>query len=170
MRQEPLFTTDGKNIFDNQNNIKKFKIGYDFSQNNDYDLIIHKVLWSEVEIAEDSYNEEFLASLRDLYKEAEFKNLYVIIEAIANQPSWIDSNYSKADIDYHFTQALKHTARRVKDCTNVLGLYLGNSDFLDFSRTYFQQNFYDELSKKHKHYIFFAKSPAIDSFYNIEII
>ena len=124
---------------------KLFKISgeeYPLSEKN-----VKSLKWSEVEGAPEDYNEEFLAELRDELKSLEEKNEFVFIEPV------LDKNASVEQ----FTAAMKHTARRIKDCVSVIGFALpkeaeAQKDF-----------FIEELSAKHQQYCFFSKSLKDDS-------
>lgn len=99
------------------------------------------VKWSDVEGSPEEYNEEFLAKLRDNLKSLEEKKEFVFIEPL------FDKDGSKEG----FTAAMKHTARRIKDCTSVIGFALPE-EILE------EKDFYiEELSAKHAHYCFFCK-------------
>lgn len=98
-----------------------------------------KISYSEVGEDEDSYNEDFLAKLRDDLKALEEKNVFTFIIPVGSEE------------DMHkeeFTFSMKHCARRIKDCESIAGFAVPeyNADF-----------FIDEVSAKHKHYVFFQK-------------
>ena len=102
------------------------------------------VKWSDVEGKPEEYNEDFLAKLRDELKSKEEKGDFVFIEPV------LDKN---ADFE-QFTAAMKHTARRIKDCVSVIGFAIPNEIFE-------KRDFYiEELSAKHQHYCFFCKKDA----------
>lgn len=95
------------------------------------------VNWTDVGV-EDSYNEEFLANLRDALKVLEEKQRFVIMN-----PVFADGMGTAED----FTASMKHCARRIKDCVSVIGF-----EVPDVCNT---ESFVEELSAKHGHYIFF---------------
>lgn len=97
--------------------------------------------WSSVGLDEDSYNEVFLAKLRDVLKEFEEKNCYAIIVPVA------DVTVESAAQKENLTASMKHCARRIKDCENVIGFSVPAEADKSF--------FIEELSAKHKQYIFF---------------
>ena len=96
---------------------KLYKIGED----GEYKANARAVKWSEVEGNPEEYNEEFLAKLRDELKLLEEKNEFVFIEAVFDK----DADYEQ------FTAAMKHTARRIKDCVSVIGFSIPNELFDD---------------------------------------
>lgn len=110
-------------------------------------LLCISVLWSQIGFDEENYNENFLASLRDNLKSFEEKKIYAFILPVADKIP--ESELEKEN----FTASFKHCARRIKDCTSVVGFAV--PDCIN------QQNFIEELSAKHKHYIFFSKNPQI---------
>ena len=100
------------------------------------------VKWSDVEAGAEEYNEDFLAKLRDELKSLEEKGEF--IEPVFDKHA-----------DYEqFTAAMKHCARRVKDCVSVIGFAIPSEIFE-------QRAFYmKELSAKHAQYCFFCKKSA----------
>ena len=102
------------------------------------------VKWSDVEGNPEEYNEDFLAKLRDDLKALEAKKEFVFIEPVCDK----NAGYEQ------FTAAMKHCARRIKDCVSVIGFaipleILANKAF-----------YIDELSAKHAQYCFFCKEDA----------
>ena len=99
------------------------------------------VKWSDVEAGEGEYNEDFLAKLRDELKTLEEKKSFVFIEPV----------FDKSGDYEQFTAAMKHCARRVKDCVSVIGFAVPEEiiAYKDF--------YIEELSAKHAHYCFFCK-------------
>ena len=100
------------------------------------------VKWSDVEGAEEEYNEEYLAKLRDSLKALEEKGEFVFIECVYDK---------KNGTPGQFNNAIKHTARRIKDCKSVIGMSLpaevaGDSDVL--------ADFFEKILEKHPHYVF----------------
>ena len=102
------------------------------------------VKWSDVEGNPEEYNEDFLAKLRDELKSLEEKKEFVFIEPI----------FDKAADAEQFTAAMKHCARRIKDCVSVIGFAIPNEIFEN--RAFYTE----ELSTKHAHYCFFCKKNA----------
>lgn len=105
------------------------------------------VKWSDVEAGAEEYNEEFLAKLRDELKSLEEKKEFVFIEPVFDKDASAEQ----------FTAAMKHCARRIKDCVSVIGFAIPEQIFN-------QRDFYiEELSAKHAHYCFFCKKNAGDA-------
>ena len=109
----------------------------------------YPVKWSDVEGAEEEYKEDYLARLRDDLKALEEKGEYVFLEPV----------YDKDATPGQFNNAMKHTARRVKDCKSVIGMALpeqvaGDADVLN--------DFLEKITEKHPHYVYFAKTPCTD--------
>ncbi|WP_178841929.1 hypothetical protein [uncultured Treponema sp.] len=107
------------------------------------------VKWSDVEGAEEEYNESFLAKLREELKTLEEKNEFVFLEPV----------YDKNATPGQFNNAIKHTVRRLKDCKSVIGVALvkevaEDRDVLD--------DFMEKISEKHPHYVYFAKTPCME--------
>ncbi len=109
--------------------------------------VILTISWKCVEPQEESYNEEFLALLRNFLKKLEAENIYTVIDPIP-------------EIDFtpklftSFTAAVVHLARRIKDCSNVIGFTIHPS-INETSNI----NFYkEELSRKHSQYLYFTKN------------
>ncbi len=107
----------------------------------------YAVKWSDVEGAEEVYNEAYLSKLRDELKALEEKGEFVFIEPV----------YDKNAIPGQFNNAMKHTSRRIKDCSSVIGFALpaevaGDEDVL--------KDFLEKISEKHPHYVYFAKTPC----------
>lgn len=106
---------------------------------------ICSVKWSDVESEVEVYNEDFLAKLRDELKEKEEKGEFVIIQPV------VDKALTSENCEI-FTAAMKHCARRIKDCVSVMGFFVPQelkslgADKIDFYK--------EELLAKHKHYVF----------------
>ncbi len=109
--------------------------------------MIFPVKWSDVEGAEEEYNEDFLAHLRDELKDLEEKGKFVFLEPV----------YDKTATPGQFNNAMKHTARRVKDCKSVIGMALVGevADDVDVLN-----DFLEKISGKHPQYVYFAKTPC----------
>ena len=105
------------------------------------DGLAFPVKWSDVEAGEEEYNEDFLARLREELKSKEDKGDFVFIEPV------FDKNASLEQ----FTAAMKHCARRIKDCVSVIGFALP----VEILKS---KDFYiEELSAKHQQYCYFCK-------------
>jgi len=112
--------------------------------------LICGVKWSEIEAAEEEYNEEFLAKLRDSLKELEDKDKYVFIEVAYDKTGATPGQYNNA---------VKHLARRLKDCKAVIGLALVKQVADDED---VRTDFFEKITEKHPHYVYFAKSACTD--------
>ena len=108
------------------------------------------VPWSLVGMDEESYNEEFLASLRDWLKTMDDAKQYVILVPLA------DADLSSVEQKEALTASVKHLARRVKDCTSVVGLAVPE-EFTQSDCEFFME----EISKKHAQYVYFSKNDAL---------
>lgn len=135
-------------------------------------IIFLTLSWKSVETSPEAYNEELLASLRDFLKTLEETEIYAVI-APATESSL------KAEETESFTAAMKHSARRIKDCQNVIGFSIpedlisisksnGNTDLLKENSPI--NTYMAELSQKHEHYIYFAKNQNSDCIDNSDII
>ena len=102
---------------------------------------------------EGAYNEEFLAKLREELKALEEKNeenKFVYISPI------IDREASpSADKAEQFTAAMKHSARRLKDCISIVGFAIPPQIAKDSEKAAF---YISEMSAKHAQYVFFAQA------------
>ena len=109
----------------------------------------YPVKWSDVEGAEEEYDEAALAKLRDDLKKLEEEGRYVFIEPV----------YDKEAIPGQFISAMKHTSRRIKDCASVIGFAIpeqvaGDADVVSA--------FIEKIGEKHPHYVYFAKKACND--------
>ncbi|MBR4600612.1 MAG: hypothetical protein IKO39_11270 [Treponema sp.] len=102
------------------------------------------VKWSDVEGNPEEYNEDFLAKLRDDLKALEDKKEFVFIEPVFDKNAGAEQ----------FTAAMKHCARRIKDCVSVIGFAIP-AEILASKAFYIE-----ELSAKHAQYCFFCKEDA----------
>ena len=94
-----------------------------------------------------SANEEFLADLRDQFKSMEENDTYGFVVPVC------DAECGSAEEKENFVASMKHCARRIKDCENIIGFAIPAEADVDF--------FMEELSAKHKHYIYFTKDEKI---------
>lgn len=103
-----------------------------------------QVKWSDVEPVSGEYNEAYLASLRDTLKLYEENKTFVFIEPLFDI-------HAPAE---HFVAAMKHTARRIKDCVSVIGFAIPKE--IESQRDFYMA----ELLSKHKQYCFFSTAPC----------
>ncbi len=117
-----------------------------------------EIYWEGVDFGDGVYNEELLANLRDFIKKGEEKSGFCFIvpktkKAVADSEA--------ADF---YIAAMVHSARRIKDCANVIGFAVPE-EFLaldaDFSENSLTMRFIDEMNKKHGHYLYFLKRDKI---------
>lgn len=103
------------------------------------------VKWNDVEGDEEVYDEQYLAKLRDELKALEEKGQFVVLEPVYDK---------KGAIPGQFINAMKHTARRIKDCVSVIGFAIPSEIVDDADVVSF---YLEKLSEKHAQYVYFAK-------------
>lgn len=103
-----------------------------------------EIKWSTVELEEESYNEEYLANLRDQLKSYDESGIFAVLVPLVDKP------LESPEETELFIAAFNHTARRVKDCVSVVGFELP----AELKST---QDFMDTLAIKHAQYIYFSK-------------
>ena len=135
MKLDPIFTVKNK---------KLYKIA-DGSEVDTSTLKRISIPWSTVEMEDELYNEEFLALLRDQLKELESTNTFAVLVPVVDKP------LETAEQEELFINAYNHTARRVKDCTQVAGFELP-AQLKD------KQAFMDTLAIKHAQYVYLTKA------------
>ena len=135
MKLDPIFTVKNK---------KLYKIA-DGSEVNTSTLKRIDIPWSTVEIADESYNEEYLAGLREQLKSMESAGSFAVLVPLVDKP------LETPEQEELFIDAYNHTARRVKDCESVAGLELP-AQLKD------KQAFMDTLAIKHAQYVYFTKA------------
>ena len=135
MKLDPIFTVKNK---------KLYKIADD-SQVDTSTLKRIEIPWSTVEIADESYNEEYLADLREQLKAMETAGSFAVLVPLVDKP------LETPEQEELFINAYNHTARRVKDCESVAGLELP-AQLKD------KQAFMDTLAIKHAQYVYFTKA------------
>lgn len=135
MKLEPVFYVEN-------NQLRKIK---DKSSVNYKKFRKIQISWREVELKEECYNESYLAKLRDDLKKLELKKEYVILVPKVDRPL---KNPQQEEL---FINAFKHTARREKDCTSVVGFEVPQE-------LQNKEAFIETLSVKHEQYIYFSKT------------
>ena len=144
MKLDPIFT------------VKENKL-YKISDNSAVDtasLKKIKIKWSQVELAEESYNEEYLASLREELKTMDDAGTFALLGPIVDKP------LENADQLELFINAFNHTARRVKDCVSVVGFILPEEiTAKGFGESSPAADFMETLAIKHSQYVYFSKNP-----------
>ena len=143
MKLDPIFTVK-------QN--KLFKI----SDNTEVDAAALKkieIKWSEVELAEESYNEEYLASLRDELKAMDDAGTFAVLVPVVDKP------FDTPEQVEAFINTYNHTARRVKDCVSVTGFELPDAiTAKGFDAGSPASDFMETLAIKHAQYVYFANT------------
>ena len=146
-RDNSLFTVEGQAVaLDSDNKIQAEQTFNLVAPKPDSPLFIY-VPWTLVGLDEESYNEAFLANLRDVLKLMEEKKQFAIIVPVA------DSAADSPDKKEAFTASMKHCARRIKDCASVIGFAIPQEADSGY--------FCDELSQKHSHYVFFSRDENV---------
>lgn len=107
-------------------------------------ILCISIAWSKIGLDEENYDESFLAKLRDFFKSLEDKKIYAFILPLADK---IPNSESEKE---NFIASFKHCARRIKDCTSIVGFAV--PDCVN------QNIFMQELLAKHSHYIFLSKN------------
>lgn len=111
--------------------------------------------WKKVEIEDGNYNEEILAKLRDFLKKIEAAGAFAFIVPQAQK------SFSDADEADSFIKAMVHVARRIKDCTSVLGFAVA-AELVEkdagkkLDENSWSQWFINEMNVKHSHYVYFV--------------
>lgn len=111
--------------------------------------------WKKIEIEEGCYNEELLAKMRDFLKKLEESGSFAFVVPQAQK------SFSSADEADSFIKAMVHTARRIKDCTSVLGFAVA-AELMEkdagkkLDENSWTQWFINEMNVKHGHYVYFA--------------
>ena len=141
MKLDPIFT------------VKENKL-YKISDNSAVDTAALKkiqIKWSEVELAEESYNEEYLANLRDELKAMDDAGTFAVLVPVVDKP--LDS----AEQIEAFINTYNHTARRVKDCVSVAGFVLPEEiTSKGFDAGTPAADFMETLAIKHAQYVYFT--------------
>ena len=144
MKLDPIFT------------VKENKL-YKISDNSAVDTASLKkieIKWSQVELAEESYNEEYLSQLREGLKAMDDAGTFALLLPIIDKP------LENADQLELFINAFNHTARRVKDCVSVAGFVLPEEiTAKGFGESSPAADFMETLAIKHAQYVYFTKNP-----------
>ena len=119
-----------------------------FSDNSGKILAVY-VPHRAAEISENTYDEMYLAALRVFLKSIETYGAHAIVVPVSDGTCG----------EERLTQAMCHTARRIKDCASVIGFAL--PDALTESEA---TTFTDAMSAKHAHYVYFSNRHTNSSF------
>ena len=142
MKLDPIFT------------VKQNKL-YKIEDNTAVDTATLKQIemkWSQVELADEQYNEEYLAALRDQLKALEEAGQFAVLVPVVDKP------LETPEQTELFINAYNHTARRVKDCVSVAGLELpAQLTASGFDSGTPAADFMETLAIKHAQYVYFVK-------------
>ena len=142
MKLDPIFT------------VKQNKL-YKLADNSPVDLSTLRrieIKWSTVELADEAYNEEYLAELRNQLKAMDETGAFAILVPVADKPL---ETPEQAEL---FINAFNHTARRVKDCVSVAGMELAPElTAKGFAPGSPAADFMETLAIKHAQYVYFTK-------------
>lgn len=155
MKLDPLFTVKNKQLYKIQDDSL-----VDLSSIQKMELS-----WKTIELEEESYNEEFLAQLRDQLKILDEQNKFVVLIPV------VDKKLETPEDFELFTNAFNHTARRIKDCISVLGYELPSelvAKGIDEGSPV--QEFIEVLAKKHAQYVYFIKTADSEAFSGSEAL
>ena len=142
MKLDPIFTVK-------QNKLYKLA---DDTQVDTATLQRIEIKWSVVELAEEQYNEEYLADLRNQLKTLEEAGTFAVLVPIVDKP------LKTAEETELFINAFNHTARRVKDCVSVAGFELPAAlTAKGFEEGSPAADFMETLAIKHAQYVYFVK-------------
>ena len=145
MKLDPIFTI---------NNHQLYKIS-DNTQIDTSTLKQIQIKWSTVELAEESYNEDFLAKLRDELKSMEEAGTFAVLVPVVDKP------LESPEQTEAFINTFNHTARRVKDCESVAGVVLPEEiASKGFAAGSPAQDFMETLAIKHAQYVYFVKADS----------
>ncbi len=110
------------------------------------------IKWSQVELADEQYNEEYLAALRDQLKALEETGQFAVLVPVVDKPLQTPEQTEL------FINAFNHTARRVKDCVSVTGVELAPElTAKGFGADSPAATFMETLAIKHAQYVYFTK-------------
>lgn len=149
MKLDPVFFVQGNRLI---------KIS-DNQTVNPESLKLIDISWAKVELSENSYDEAFLASLREELKALDGQDKYVILS-----PS-IDKKFETPEEIEAFITTVNHTARRLKDCTCIAGVLLPDELLekgIDSSSP--AANLMETLAIKHAQYVYFVKKQSEDKY------
>ena len=143
MKLDPIFTI---------NNHQFYKIS-DNSQVDTSSLKKIEIKWSTVELAEEAYNEEYLAQLRDELKAMDDAGAFAVLVPVVDKPL---ENPEQLEA---FINTFNHTARRVKDCVSVAGFILPDAiTAKGFEADSPAASFMETLAIKHAQYVYFVNA------------
>ena len=146
MKLDPIFTIKNNTLYKIDNN----------SPVDTSTLKQIKIKWSTVELAEESYNEEYLAQLREDLKAMEAAGTFAVLVPAVDKP------LDNAEQIEAFINTFNHTARRVKDCESVAGFVLPpDVTSKGFEAGTPAADFMETLAIKHAQYVYFVKAGTL---------
>jgi hypothetical protein len=127
----------------------------------DYSVVGVKVPVKSVEISDGNYNEEILAKFRDCLKNIENGKSFVFVIPV------VEKSFETSEDADSVISAMKHTARRIKDCQAVVGFeipvqFLEKDKSSALDENSWTMWFVSEMSAKHQHYLYFAEKTWSD--------
>ena len=145
MKLDPIFTIKNNTLYKIDNN----------SPVDTSTLKQIQIKWSTVELAEESYNEEYLAQLRDELKAMEEAGTFALLVPLVDKP------LENAEQVEAFINTYNHTARRVKDCESLAGFVLPDEiTAKGFDAGSPARDFMDTLAIKHAQYVYFVRASS----------
>ena len=145
MKLDPIFTIKNNTLYKIDNN----------SPVDTSTLKQIQIKWSAVKLAEESYNEEYLAQLREDLKSMEEAGTFAVLVPIVDKP------LENAEQVEAFINTFNHTARRVKDCVSVAGFVLPDSvTAKGFDAGSPACDFMETLAIKHAQYVYFVNAQS----------
>ena len=112
-----------------------------------------QIKWSETELEDELYNEEYLAELRNRLKLLDEENRFAVLIPV------VDKELKSEEQAELFINAFNHTARRIKDCVSVTGFFIPE----EIQRMNFTGRFIETLSVKHSQYVYFTGDKNAES-------
>ena len=142
MKLDPIFTVKNNQLYKIDDN----------SQVDPATLKQLQIKWSTVELADEQYNEEYLAELREQLKAMDDAGEFAVLVPVVDKP------LETPEQTELFINAFNHMARRVKDCVSVAGLELpAQLTAKGFDADSPAAAFMDTLAIKNAQYVYFVK-------------
>lgn len=127
------------------------------SRNGEIKIIALCVPCENVALGDSSYNEAFLAALRNFIKGAEAQGFYAVLAPIFNGSGATAFSQNGGFLSHEDAErviaAACHTARRVKDCSSVAGFAVPEPLSDGDARLFMK-----EMSAKHAQYVYFSRA------------
>lgn len=157
VKDNSLYFVDGKPVLfsDSARKEMDMKEFIELADLSAADFFVVKVNHSEIELDDDVYNEEILASFREKLLVCDEQNKYVVIHPVS------DKDLSSAVNLESFNNTFNHTARRVKDCVSVAGFILPENLLSAGEKLSAVNDFMAVIAKKHAQYVYFASADEV---------